>query len=108
MTPLLFLDADLAVAFRGLRRCVLSLSRLIAPPPIASRTQVKAGQEAVDDRRFPSSGSDIGTASDLGRPRLRSLLQTAWIHFEHLLSARDRLVAALVAPMAHWARAIGG
>ena len=48
----------------------------------------------------------------IGGPRsmqgLRALLQTAWIHFERLLSALDRLVAALVAPMAPWSRAIGG
>jgi len=48
----------------------------------------------------------------IGVPRslqgLRALLQTAWIHFERLLSALDRLVAALVAPMAPWSRAIGG
>ena len=48
----------------------------------------------------------------IGGPRilqgLRALLQTAWIHFERLLSALDRLVAALVAPMATWSRAIGG
>ncbi len=48
----------------------------------------------------------------IGAPRsvqqLHSLLQTAWIHFERLLSALDRLVAALVAPMATWSRAIGG
>ena len=39
---------------------------------------------------------------------LLSLLQTAWIHFERLLSALDCLVAALFAPMAPWSRAIGG
>ena len=48
----------------------------------------------------------------IGSPRslqgLRALLQTAWIHFERLLSALDRLVATLVAPMAPWSRAIGG
>jgi hypothetical protein len=48
----------------------------------------------------------------IGGPRslqgLRALLQTAWTHFERLLSALDRLVAALVAPMAQWSRAIGG
>jgi len=48
----------------------------------------------------------------IGGPRslqgLRALLQTAWIHFERFLSALDRLVAALVAPMAPWSRAIGG
>jgi hypothetical protein len=48
----------------------------------------------------------------IGGPRsmqgLRALLQAAWIHFERLLSALDRLVAALVAPMAPWSRAIGG
>jgi hypothetical protein len=48
----------------------------------------------------------------IGGPRslqgLRGLLQTAWIHFERLLSALDHLVAALVALMAPWSRAIGG
>jgi hypothetical protein len=48
----------------------------------------------------------------IGGPRslqgLRALLQTAWTHFERLLSALDRLVASLVAPMAPWSRAIGG
>ena len=48
----------------------------------------------------------------IGGPRslqgLRGLLQTAWIHFERLLSALDYLVAALVAPMVPWSRAIGG
>jgi hypothetical protein len=48
----------------------------------------------------------------LGGPRslqgLRALLRTAWIHFEQVLWALDRLVAALVVPMAPWARAIGG
>ena len=48
----------------------------------------------------------------IGGPRslqgLRALLQTAWTHFEWLLSALDRLVAALVAHMAPWSRAIGG
>ena len=48
----------------------------------------------------------------IGGPRsmqgLRALLQTAWIHFERLLSALDRLVAALVALMAPWSRAISG
>ncbi len=39
---------------------------------------------------------------------LRALLQTAWVHFEHLLSAIDRMVAALIAPMAQWSRSIGG
>ena len=39
---------------------------------------------------------------------LRALLQTAWTHFERLLSALDRVVAALVAPMAPLSRAIGG
>jgi hypothetical protein len=48
----------------------------------------------------------------IGGPRsmqgLRALLQTAWTHFERLLSALDRVVAALVAPMAPLSRAIGG
>ena len=48
----------------------------------------------------------------IGGPRslqgLRALLPTAWIPFELLLSALDRLVAALVAPTAKWSRAIGG
>jgi hypothetical protein len=48
----------------------------------------------------------------IGGPRslqgLRALLQTAWIHFERLLSALDRLVAALVALMAPSSRPIGG
>jgi hypothetical protein len=48
----------------------------------------------------------------VGGPRslqgLRALLQTAWIHFERLLSALDCLVAALVAPMTPWSQAIGG
>lgn len=48
----------------------------------------------------------------IGGPRslqgLRAMLQTAWTHFDRLLSALDRLVAALVAPMAQWSRAIGG
>ncbi len=39
----------------------------------------------------------------IGGPRslrgLRVLLQTAWIHFERLLSALDRLRATMVAPM---------
>ena len=39
---------------------------------------------------------------------LRALLQTARIHFERPLSALDRLVAALVALMAPWSRAISG
>jgi len=48
----------------------------------------------------------------IGGPRslqgLRAMLQTAWTHFDRLLSALDRLVAALVAPMAQRSRAIGG
>jgi hypothetical protein len=39
---------------------------------------------------------------------LRGLLQTAWTHFDGLLSALDRLVAALVGHMAQGSRAIGG
>jgi hypothetical protein len=39
---------------------------------------------------------------------LRELLQTVWIHFERLLSALDRLLAALVALRAPWSRAISG
>jgi hypothetical protein len=39
---------------------------------------------------------------------LRALLQTACMRFERPLSALDRVVAALVAPMATWSRAIGG
>ena len=39
---------------------------------------------------------------------LHGLLQTAWINFERLLSALDRLVATLVAPKTPWSRAIGG
>ncbi len=39
---------------------------------------------------------------------LRALLQTAWTHFERLLSALDRVVAALVAPITPLSRAIGG
>ena len=49
---------------------------------------------------------------EIGDPRsmqeLRAPLQTAWIHFERLLSALDHLVAALVALMAPQSRAIGG
>jgi hypothetical protein len=37
-----------------------------------------------------------------------AMLQTAWILFERLLSELNRLVAALVAPIAPWPRAIGG
>ena len=48
----------------------------------------------------------------IGGPRslqgLRKLLQTAWTHFDRLLSALDRLVAALGAPMTQTSRAIGG
>jgi len=48
----------------------------------------------------------------IGGPRslqgLRKLLQTAWTHFDRLLSAMDRLVAALGAPMTQTSRAIGG
>ena len=48
----------------------------------------------------------------IGGPRsmqgLRALLQTACMNFERLLSALDRLVAALVALVAPWSRAIGG
>ena len=48
----------------------------------------------------------------IGGPRslqgLRALLQTAWIHFERLLSALDRLASALAALIAPWSRAIGG
>ena len=48
----------------------------------------------------------------IGRPRslqgLRAMLQTAWTHFDRLLSALDRRVATLVAPMTKWSRAIGG
>jgi hypothetical protein len=40
--------------------------------------------------------------------RLRSLPQIAWIHFERLLSALDRLVAMLFESSAKWSRAIGG
>jgi hypothetical protein len=36
------------------------------------------------------------------------MLQTAWTHFDRLLSDLDRLVAALVAPISQWSRAIGG
>ena len=47
----------------------------------------------------------------IGGPRslqgLRALLQTAWIHFEWLLSALDCLVTALVAHMAQRSWAIG-
>ena len=38
---------------------------------------------------------------------LRALLQTAWIHFERILSALDRVVAALISLMMPWSRAIG-
>jgi len=48
----------------------------------------------------------------IGGPRspqgLRKLLQTAWTHFDRLLSVLDRLVAALGAPMTQSSRAIGG
>ena len=48
----------------------------------------------------------------IGGPRslqgLRKLLQTDWTHFDRLLSALDRLVAALGAPMTQTSRAIGG
>jgi len=48
----------------------------------------------------------------IGGPRslqgLRSLLQTGQIPSERLLSALDRVVAALVAPMATLWRAVGG
>jgi hypothetical protein len=48
----------------------------------------------------------------IGGPRslqgLRALLKAAWTHFEWLLSALDRLAAALVAPMPQWSRPIGG
>ena len=50
----------------------------------------------------------IGIGGPRSMPGLRALLQTAWIHFERLLSALDRLVAALVALVAPWSRAIGG
>jgi hypothetical protein len=36
------------------------------------------------------------------------MLQTAWIHFEWLLSDLDRLASVLIAPMVPWSRAIGG
>ena len=48
----------------------------------------------------------------IGGPRSlqghRAMLQTAWTHFDRLLSDLDRLVAALVAPISQWSRAIGG
>jgi len=42
----------------------------------------------------------IGIGGSICPQRFRGLLQTAWIHFERLLSALDRLVAALVAHLA--------
>jgi hypothetical protein len=50
----------------------------------------------------------IGIGSPRSLQGLRAMLQTAWTYFDRLLSALDRLVAALVAPMAQWSRAIGG
>jgi hypothetical protein len=48
----------------------------------------------------------------IGVPRslqgLRVLMQTAWTHFDRLMSALDRLVMALVAYMDKRSRAIGG
>jgi|LakMenE18May11ns_1017448.scaffolds.fasta_scaffold9826689_2 hypothetical protein len=56
--------------------------------------------------------NDLQAIIGIGGPRslqgLCALLQTAWIDFERLLPALDRVVAALVAPMATWSRAIGG
>ena len=49
----------------------------------------------------------IGIGGPRGLRRVRAMLQTAWIHFECLLSALDRLVATMVAHVAPWSRAIG-
>ena len=50
----------------------------------------------------------IGIGGTRSLQGLRKLLQTASTHFDRLLSALDRLVAALAAPMTQTSRAIGG
>jgi hypothetical protein len=48
----------------------------------------------------------------IGGPRslqgLSELPQTAWIYFKRLLSALDRLAAAMASPMTQWSLAIVG
>jgi hypothetical protein len=48
----------------------------------------------------------------IGGPRslqgLRALLQTAWTHFDRLISALERLLAALAEYVAHRSATIGG
>lgn len=50
----------------------------------------------------------IGIGGPRSLQRLRALLQTAWIYFERLLSALDRLVTAVGGPIARRSRAIDG
>ena len=48
----------------------------------------------------------IGGPRSLQGPR--ALLQAAWMHFEGLMWAPERLIVAMVAPLAQRSRAIGG
>jgi len=89
---------------------------------VLARIPISRGQDGVavaeSDPRFPgkrpfspfkkNSVRFCRRATPIPIQGLRALLQTAWIQFERLLSALDRLVAALVALMAPWSLAIGG
>ena len=73
------------------------------------------GMRAYIPKRSTESAPLDGQGSSRASARLQRAKadaerarQAAWIHFERLLSALDRLVAALVELMAPWSRAIGG
>ena len=79
---------------------------------MAARTRERREAKLDDGRTAHNLSTIMRMIFGIGCPRslqeLRALLQTAWIHFEWLLSALDHLVAVLVAPMAPWSWVIGG
>ena len=70
---------------------------LSLPPASTDRLRQASG--------VPPNAAELSRSCCQG---LRVLMQTAWTHFDRLMSALDRLVAALVAPMTPWSRGIGG